>query len=252
MFFLYLGAQALFRTAAPANLILVSAFVLLVASPHWLFDIGFQLSFLSVMAIFQLAQPGIDAYVRPLLAPVRHAGDLDRLQVKNLAWPARTGRRWRVRLEMIAEDWGDRYGRACERSLLLISRTAAGAGLLLGGMLVASISVQIWLGQCWPSTSTGGAGFHPGEPGDCSARPLSGGGRVAHRRFLRPCRLLALSLGRWTVLSPLKTNEWISHAPWRKRCPTVARLGLDSSPCSCFAGVYLRCLGSGFLRAPLG
>ena len=224
MFFLYLGAQALFRTAAPANLILVSAFVLLVASPDWLFDIGFQLSFLSVMAIFQLAQPGIDAYVRPLLAPVRHAGDLDRLQVKNLAWPARTGRRWRVRLEMIAEDWGDRYGRACERALLLISRTAAGAGLLLGGMLLASISVQIWLGPVLALYFNRLSWISP--LANLAIVPLSSvvlaAGALATPTV--PAALPGFWLyhwAGWTCSLLLKTNEWISHAPYGwQRCPT--------------------------------
>src|SRR5262245_20465674 len=119
MFFLYLGGQALFRAVSPANLILVSAFLLLVASPHWLFDIGFQLSFLSVMAIFQLAQPGFDRYLRPLLEPVCHAGDPARLHLESHTWPARIGRRWRAQVEIIAEAWGDQYCPAFETGLLM-------------------------------------------------------------------------------------------------------------------------------------
>jgi competence protein ComEC len=224
MFFLYLGGQALFRAASPVNLILVSAFLLLVASPHWLFDIGFQLSFLSVMAIFQLAQPGFDRYLRPLLAPVCHAGDLARLHLESHTWPARIGRRWRAQVEIIAEAWGDRWSCAFETGLLAVSRMGASAGLLLAGMFLASVSVQIWLGPVLALYFNRLSWISP--LANLAIVPLSSlvlaAGTLAaltvHTTF--PGDWVYPAAG-WICSLLLKTNDWIALVPqaWQ-RCPT--------------------------------
>jgi competence protein ComEC len=224
MFFLYLGGQALFRAASPANLILVSAFLLLVASPHWLFDIGFQLSFLSVMAIFQLAQPGLYRYLHPLLAPVCHVGDLARLHPEGHTWPARTGRRCRAQVEMVAEGLGDRWYPAFERVLLLVSKMGASAALLLGGMFLASLSVQIWLGPVLALYFNRLSWISP--LANLAIVPLSslvlaaGTLAVVTVATSLPGYCVYQGAG-WICSLLLKTNDWISLVPlgWQ-RCPT--------------------------------
>ena len=70
MFIFYLAGQALFRRALPANILLAAGVCFLAAWPNSLFDGGFQLSFLSVLAISLTALPVAANCLKPLTEPV--------------------------------------------------------------------------------------------------------------------------------------------------------------------------------------
>jgi competence protein ComEC len=107
MFVLYLTGQMLFRKAKPTNLLLACASSLLIVCPNWLFDVGFQLSFLSIMAISLMAVPLIECHCRPLLSPLSNCGDQTQLFLDPGSWH-KLGRRLRLRCELWAETWADR------------------------------------------------------------------------------------------------------------------------------------------------
>jgi competence protein ComEC len=144
MFILYLIGQSLFRRASPANIVLACAFLLLSAHPGWLRDAGFQLSFLSVTAIVLMGLPAIEQVLRPLLDPLRHAGNPERLSLQAGRWD-RLGRRFRFRAELLAEACADGMHPSSEPILLAICRSTAGLGFFIGSMLLISFSVQAWL-----------------------------------------------------------------------------------------------------------
>jgi competence protein ComEC len=144
MFTLYLIGQCLFRKASPVNTVLACAFLLLSAHPGWLQDGGFQLSFLSVTAIALTALPLIESLLRPLLGPLRRAGDPERLTLQTGKWHS-CGRRLRFRAEAFAEACADRFHASVGRVSMATFRAAAGLGLIIGSMILISLSVQVWL-----------------------------------------------------------------------------------------------------------
>jgi competence protein ComEC len=67
---IYLSGQAFRRTAEHYNSLAATAFILLVYNPFYLYDIGFELSFIAVLFIF-LLQPPLSQWIKvrnPLLA----------------------------------------------------------------------------------------------------------------------------------------------------------------------------------------
>jgi competence protein ComEC len=144
MFFLYLIARMLFRRADPVNILFVSALVLLAARPVWLFEPGFQLSFLSVMAIAMTALPGFQRYLKPLLEPIMNSGNADRLFLQPGRWH-RYGRRLRTQIEILIEGMTDTSPPVVSRILFWTCRALGNAGLATGGVILISICVQIWI-----------------------------------------------------------------------------------------------------------
>jgi competence protein ComEC len=144
MFLLYLLGRMLFRRADAVNILLTSALILLVAQPDWLFETGFQLSFLSVLAIALTAAPAIDKYLKPLCAPLLHSGKPQSLFLKPGGFH-RIGRSLRTRCEILIEAMTDTLPPAASKILLMICRGMAATGLAIGSMIIVSISVQIWL-----------------------------------------------------------------------------------------------------------
>jgi competence protein ComEC len=144
MFILYLIGRMLFRKADALNILLASALILLVMQPDWLFETGFQLSFLSVAAIVTTAAPFIDTYLKPIWTPLRHTGDPKRLFVQPGPW-YRRGRYLRVRCEMAIEEATDRWPMAISPALFRICHGIAMIGLATGIAIALSISVQLWL-----------------------------------------------------------------------------------------------------------
>jgi competence protein ComEC len=144
MFLLYLMGRMLFRRADAVNILLTSALLLLIAQPDWLFETGFQLSFLSVLAIALTAVPAIDKYLKPLCEPLRHSGKPQILFLRPGRWH-RIGRSLRTRCEILIEAMTDPLPPATSKILLIICRGMAAAGLAIGSMIIVSISVQIWL-----------------------------------------------------------------------------------------------------------
>jgi competence protein ComEC len=144
MFLVYMLGQFLFRRATPSNIALASAFTLLLIRPQWLFDAGFQLSFLAVLAIAVTAAPALDGMLRPALLPLGDAGARERVSTGTGA-ASRFGRRLRFRAELAAEAIGDRWHPRAEAVALAVARAVSRLAVVVGGMVVVSVSVQLWL-----------------------------------------------------------------------------------------------------------
>jgi competence protein ComEC len=71
---LYLLGRLVYRDRSPMNTIGFAALCLLVASPRSLFDSGFQMTLLAVVAIGGIASPLLQATIRPYLAATRDLG----------------------------------------------------------------------------------------------------------------------------------------------------------------------------------
>jgi competence protein ComEC len=144
MFLLFLAGKTLYRSASPANIALASAFFLLVLKPDWIFDAGFQLSFLSVMAICLTGAPVVEQVLKPVFLPARFMGNEGRLFL-DAGRRSRIGRRIRIAGELFAEAAADRWHTRCGIWLLGAGRIAAAAALASAGMVVISLSVQLCL-----------------------------------------------------------------------------------------------------------
>lgn len=144
VFILYLIGRMIFRKADSLNILFVSALVLLVMQPDWLFEPGFQLSFLSVMAIALTAVPAINAYLKPVWEPLQHTGNSSRLFLKPGFWH-RCGRNLRTKCEIRIEAMTDTLPLAASRVLFMVCRGLAGAGLAMGSLIIVSLAVQIWI-----------------------------------------------------------------------------------------------------------
>lgn len=144
MFILYLIGRMLVRRSDPANLLFTAALLILCLEPNWLFEIGFQLSFVSVMAIALTAAPAIDKCLKPLLEPLKSAGLADRLFLQTGAWQ-RMGRRLRAHCELAIESLADAITPAAQEPLLRLMRLLSGAAMAIAGVFLVSLSVQVWL-----------------------------------------------------------------------------------------------------------
>lgn len=144
MFLLYLTARMIFRHADAVNILFAAALILLVAQPDWLYETGFQLSFLSVVAIAMTAIPAMQKYLKPLWDPLVHSGRPERLFLNPGSWHRR-GRWLRTRCEIFAEKTADAHPRMPSQLLLWTFRGIGAAGLAVTGMILTSVSVQLWL-----------------------------------------------------------------------------------------------------------
>jgi competence protein ComEC len=144
MFILYLTGRALSRRADSVNILFSSALIILAVEPDWLFEAGFQLSFLSVMAITLTAVPVLNGYLKPLLEPLQHSGNSARTFLQAGAWHRR-GRQLRTRFEILAEAIGDRLSPNLTRPVLKTGQLIAKASFGIGSMIVISAAVQLWL-----------------------------------------------------------------------------------------------------------
>jgi competence protein ComEC len=141
MFALYLIGKTLFRNAQPVNVVLAAGFLLLVARPDWLFDAGFQLSFLSVLGICLTAIPLIES-IRPAFDPLKSAPEALRFPPGRLP---RSGRWVRFQLELFAEAISDRLGERIGHLLMTGFQYFGRLFFAITGMLLISFSVQVWL-----------------------------------------------------------------------------------------------------------
>jgi competence protein ComEC len=144
MFILYLIGRMLVRRSDPANILFTSALLILCLEPNWLLEIGFQLSFISVMAIALTAAPAIENYLKPALEPLRSAGMPDRLFLQPGFW-RRIGRRIRTYFELGIEEIADSIFPAACRPLFWLVRCLSSAAMAVAGVFLVSASVQIWL-----------------------------------------------------------------------------------------------------------
>ena len=144
MFVLYLIGRSLLRRADPVNILLASALLLLAAQPDWLFEAGFQLSFLSVMAIAMTAVPVIEGCLKPFWEPLRHSGNLGRFHLQPGPWQRR-GRWLRVRCEIFLEETTEGLAPAVSRMAFRILRAIASLGLATGSTIAISLCIQLWI-----------------------------------------------------------------------------------------------------------
>ncbi len=223
MFILYLAGQSLFRRSSPSNILFASALILLSARPDWLMDAGFQLSFLSVMAICQMAVPLTTNRLLPVLGPVERAGEPERLFVQPGRW-FRLGRVLRCRCELLAEACEDRWGQASARWFLTFSRGIAKVVFLLAETILVTASVQIWLEMVLAYHFNRLSWISP--LANIVAVPVSSLvliagmalGIFAEVTFLTQPALTAAAFSASLLL---RTNQWMSGIPaaWQ-RCPT--------------------------------
>ena len=144
MFILYLLGRFILRRASAANILCASALLLLAVKPDWLLEAGFQLSFLSVTAIALTAAPAIENHLRPLLEPLRHAGDPARLFLQPGRWH-RLGRNLRARGELLVESITEALHPVASAVLFRAYRMTAGAIMAAGSMVLVSIAIQFWI-----------------------------------------------------------------------------------------------------------
>jgi competence protein ComEC len=141
---LYTLGEVIYRRGHPANVSLASAFLLLVLCPSWLFDIGFQLSFLSVLAITMAGVPVEEELLRPLLSPSLHAGRAGYLAI-HPGSAGRLGRRLLIEGELLSESIGDCWRPGLGAAAHRVWRILAGISMAACSMVLVSITVQIWL-----------------------------------------------------------------------------------------------------------
>ena len=144
MFFLYLAGRVLQRTTDVVNVLFCAALLLLALHPDRLYEAGYQLSFLSVVAIALTAVPLIENFVKPVLEPLKNAGCKNRLFLKKGA-RHQCGRWLKIRCEIFVENVTDTYPRGVAWMLHGICRLGAAAGMAVGSMVLLSIAVQIWI-----------------------------------------------------------------------------------------------------------
>jgi len=144
MFFLYLAGRMIQRTTDVVNVLFCAALLLLALHPDRLYEAGYQLSFLSVMAIALTAVPVIENWVRPVLEPLKNAGCKDRLFLKK-GIRHQCGRWLKTRCELFIENVSDTYPRGVTWMLYRICRFGATTGMAVGSMILLSIAVQIWI-----------------------------------------------------------------------------------------------------------
>jgi competence protein ComEC len=224
MFLLFLCGQALFRNSNPTNSLMAAACLLLVMRPDWLVDIGFQFSFISVLSVFLMGLPLIERTLLPVLGPLRHAGEPERLSFEP-GWWQRRGRRWRTQAEVFAEACADRGTARVERFLLATFRKAASGLFYLAATAFISVSVQIWLGPMLAFYFNRLSWISPAANlliVPLSSFTLAAGalGTLLALIFNPP---LAFGIATWSCLLLLRASEWISELPgaWQ-RCPTPA------------------------------
>ena len=78
MFAVFLAAGLVYRRRRVFNVIAGTALCFLVADPHLLFDVGFQMSFLSVGLIAGVAVPLLETTLEPYRLALKDVGDKDR------------------------------------------------------------------------------------------------------------------------------------------------------------------------------
>jgi len=144
MFLLYLAGRMILRRADPVNILVAAALILLAIEPDWLFDTGFQLSFLSVMAIATNAATAVNTFLKPLWKPLLHCGDQARLFLEPGFWNQK-GRYLRTRCEILIEAIADSRFAPARKIAVYGCRMVATAGLAGGSMVLVTVVVQLWL-----------------------------------------------------------------------------------------------------------
>lgn len=151
----YLLGKMSYQRASLLNSTALAALGLLAWHPWFLWDAGFQLTFLSVFALALLAAPLAEQCVRPLTLACR---DLftDRVRLEEGAALNRA-RRWRFGLEEFHFFWLSRVPpRVFARSVAILSRPLVGLGrLVLATWAVLVVSVPLLASLHFPLPVSG-------------------------------------------------------------------------------------------------
>ena len=144
VFILFSAGRLLFRKTNAMNILFAAALILLTWNPDWLMETGFQLSFLSVAAIILTASPIIEGFLRPLFDPLRNIGNDARVFTLR-GRKHRIGRLIRTWSELFAEAATDRFFPWALSGIHWLLRKVGVALFAITGMIVVSVSVQIWI-----------------------------------------------------------------------------------------------------------
>ena len=145
MCLLYLAGESGFRKAPPLNLLLAAAFVILAIDPKAAIETGYQLSFLSVSAVFLCGLPLFESCVRPVLEPISNLGLANRCFL-NRAAGYRRGRRLRNLLELALEAWLQHGTPRLQQTSYTFVRALSSLLSWVAVVLVISLCIQIWIG----------------------------------------------------------------------------------------------------------
>ena len=137
MLVLYLIARMFFRERNPLNAIAAAALLMLIWDARALFDPGFQLSFLSVLAIAGIALPLLEKTVDPYRQALRHFDSAE----YDLQLPPRMAQ-FRLELRMIAQRLGRFTGATAANWLMVGGWRAA---IAAADIMVISAILQLSL-----------------------------------------------------------------------------------------------------------
>ncbi len=223
MFLLYLIGRAIFRETDATNILLSSAIILLTMQPTWLFETGFQLSFLSVLAIAMTAVSAISNYVHPVFHPLLSVCDPDRMFLQPGRWH-RIGRYLKIQCEILIEAAADSLPAIFSLMLRMAIRALARTWLAITSVLITSLAVQMWLQPLLAFYFNRMSWISP--LANIVIVPLSsfvlGAGVAASCTMSLPwIGPLWLRLAGFLAALLLNTTSWIANIPgaWQ-RCPT--------------------------------
>jgi competence protein ComEC len=134
---LYLGARLVYRDRAPLNAVGAAALILLVMDPRALFDAGFHLTFLAVIAI---AGTGVPLLERTSESYRHGLRQLDTVEY-DVALPPRVTQ-FRLDLRLVAERLARFFG---DRGARWLVRGCAGAAIGVYDVLLISALMQVAL-----------------------------------------------------------------------------------------------------------
>jgi competence protein ComEC len=134
---LYLGARLVYRDRAPLNAVGAAALILLVLDPRALFDAGFQLTFLAVIAIAGIGVPLLERTSEPYRRGLRQLDAVD----YDVALPPRVAQ-FRLDLRLVIERLARFLGDRVARWLVM---GCCGAALGIYDVLVIAALMQVAL-----------------------------------------------------------------------------------------------------------
>jgi competence protein ComEC len=221
MLSLFLVARLLYRGREPLNAAGFAALIVLVLTPRALFEAGFQLTFLALLAIFGISLPLLERTSEPCRMSLRHLDSIG----YDLHLPPRLAQ-FRLDLRLIADRLARFVGALAAR--WLVTGSVAAAVALYEVTLVSSITQAVLV---LPMRVYFHRAAVIGMPANILALPLAGvllNSAVAavaisylSTLLARVPALLASLCLRWTLLS----IGWLSHlhiSQWRMPEPDAA------------------------------
>jgi len=214
MLSLFLVARLLYRDRSSLNATGFAALVVLVLSPAALFDAGFQLTFLALLAISGISVPILERSLTPYRSALRHIGSAS----FDLALPPKLAQ-FRLDLRLIAGRL-QRFVGARAARLMIVGIT--GATLAFCELVIVSAITQAVL--VLPMRSYFHRAAIIGLPANILVLPLagimlnSGAATIALSYIFNPLARLAGMIAAGALHWTLLVLNWLSHLPvaqWR-------------------------------------